>query len=645
MVIKHRQVLQTGVMQASLPPSNTILANMPVVTSPSGKIVSAYCDWLWDYRSHVASNKGEGVLYFNKEPYLSNPGILQDVRYLLWILINRHFEINQFHSVSAYLNWSSVFHHLSRYCLEEGIDIGTCLSEEAIFVKFVESHCPSSRKSTAVTIFKILFSLHAGLVGCQMFDIYHSNFGTLTEPSEEEQTLVVPSRLLCHGIKTTKKIISDFTQHLVNLKQFTLKLHREAAGFSEAQELQHQAKIAPKLFNNMVDRYGLRYLSECYNWDSAASFGRYLSEVQFSCKTLVHIYSGMRDDEAYSLLPGCLREEWVDGELGYWLHGITTKGYGRKQPAAWVTSVDIRQAINACEGICNWIKKACGIKRTIPLFSNISHFTFALAHKRTKPNEADNKLANLTHVTFNRIFNSPEFIITKEDSVEVQFIEYTRNWDIENVYVTGAQWNFTTHQFRRSLAYYGIESGLIRYSSLHEQLQHIRMRMTTHYSKGGKAANSLIGHSQFHFKHELKRVSSIVQALDYVKTILLSDEKIYGGHGKHVERNIKPLGRDQILQNRQKTVEHVQAGLIAYTSRATGGCMSANACHRHLIHPFSACTGCADAVLIPSRIRLAIATFKNFITSLHPNSPEHISATHELELTVDLMHRQNIQLT
>jgi hypothetical protein len=353
----------------------------------------------------------------------------------------------------------------------------------------------------------------------------------------------------------------------------------------------------------------------------------------------------MRDDEAYSLLPGCLREEWVDGELGYWLHGITTKGYGRKQPAAWVTSVDIRQAINACEGICNWIKKACGIKRTIPLFSNISHFTFALAHKRTKPNEADNKLANLTHVTFNRIFNSPEFIITKEDSVEVQFIEYTRNWDIENVYVTGAQWNFTTHQFRRSLAYYGIESGLIRYSSLHEQLQHIRMRMTTHYSKGGKAANSLIGHSQFHFKHELKRVSSIVQALDYVKTILLSDEKIYGGHGKHVERNIKPLGRDQILQNRQKTVEHVQAGLIAYTSRATGGCMSANACHRHLIHPFSACTGCADAVLIPSRIRLAIATFKNFITSLHPNSPEHISATHELELTVDLMHRQNIQLT
>lgn len=644
MVIKNHKIHKPGMTQPSLPPSSTILVNMPVVTSKSGKTVSTYHDWLWDYRGYVASNKGEGILYFNKEPYLSNPGILQDVKYLLWTLINRNFEINQFHSVSAYLSWSSVLHHLSSYCLEEKINIATCLTEEYSFMKFFKNDCPSSRRTTAITMFKTLFSLHPDVVGCQMFDSYHSDFGVLPELSEEEQTLVIPSRLLCHSIKTTKQFISDFSLHLVSLRQFTLNLHHEAARYSKTQLLHHQAKIAPVRFQNMVEEYGLRDLSERYKWDSAASFGRYLSEIQFSCKTLVHIYSGMRDDEAYSLLPGCLREEWVDGEIGYWLHGITTKGYGRKQPAAWVTSVDICQAITACEGICNWIKKACGIKRTIPLFSNISHFTFALAHNRTKPNEAHNKLANLTHVTFNRVFNTPEFIILEEDSEEVQFIEYSRNWDVETVYVTGAQWNFTTHQFRRSLAYYGIESGLIRYSSLHEQLQHIRMRMTTHYTKGGSAANSLVGHSQFHFKHELKRVNSIVQALDYVKTILLSDEKLLAGHGNHVERNIKPLGKVQILQNRQITVEHIQSGLIAYTSRATGGCMSAIPCHRHLIHPLSACTGCAHAALIPSRVRLAVSSFKNFITSLQPNSPEHVSAINELELTMDHIRRQNVQI-
>ncbi|NWA32010.1 hypothetical protein HX817_10720 [Pseudomonas sp. C6002] len=548
------------------------------------------------------------------------------------------------HSVSAYLNWNSVLHHLSNYCVEENVSIATCLSHELIFEKFIKQSCPKSRKSVAVTIFKTLFSLHSEVIGCKLFDIYHSNFGVLIEPSQEEQTLVIPSRLLSHCINTSKAFISDFLTHVEGLKKLTLILHRESAKYSGVVVPLSKSKIPTTRVQKLIAEYGLGNLSDHHNWSSATQFSRYLSEVQFASKTLIHAYSGMRDDEAYSLLPGCLSDQEVDGVKGYWLHGYTTKGYGRREPAAWVTSVDVIQAIAACEHICSWIRRACTIKNDIPLFSNVSHFAFSISHNRTKVNEGKNKLANLTHITFNRIFDSADFIITEEDAIEIQFIEYARNWDAETSYVTGSYWNFNTHQFRRSLAYYGIETGLVRYSSLHEQLQHIRMRMTTHYSKGGTNANALVGSSKLHFKHELNRVTSIVKGLDYVKTILLSDETLVGGHGRHVERNIKPLGKVHILENRGQTVDHVRAGLIAFTPRASGGCLNPNPCHLHLIHPLSARTGCAQAALIPSRVRLAVSNFKNHVATLQPNSPEFNTAIRELEITTDQLRRQNIEI-
>lgn len=242
------------------------------------------------------------------------------------------------------------------------------------------------------------------------------------------------------------------------------------------------------------------------------------------------------------------------------------------------------------------------------------------------------------------MFKTPDFVISESDYTEIKYIEYARNWEMENIYIQGAHWNFTTHQFRRSLAYYGIESGLIRFSSLHEQLQHIRMRMTTHYSKGGSAAMSMIGSSSTHFKYEYKKITTIVRALDYVKTILLSDEKLIGGHGKHIENNIKPLGKEQILMNRQKTVEQMQSGLIAYTPRATGGCVNPSPCHRHLLQPLTACLGCAHAALSPARIRLAISTFNGFLLTLLKNSPEYISAKSELNIIKEHFNHLNLSL-
>src|SRR5471030_186246 len=644
MVLKKRVIASSKSQFPSLRPSVWASYDTPISTDRFGKTISAYVDWIWDFRKHVAANKSEGVIYFNKEHYISNPGYYQDVKHILWLLIEQSLTDRHTHTVSTYLRWASILIHLAIYCLDQSITIATCLAHEKIFLDFINHHCPESLKGYAISIAKTLFLVRSEILGCEVFDVRYSELEGFTASHKQEQTLVIPSRILFHCINTSQKIISDFLEKSRNLKRLSLQLHHETLDYSGKTENLHEAKISSLRFQQTVKKHKLSAIAASYHWNSPTSFGLYLSKVQFACKTLVHIYSGMRDDEAYSLFPGCFRNETIDGSTGYWLHGVTTKGYGRRVPAAWVTAIDLENAITASEEICYWIKQSCKIEQPIPLFSSISHFSFTMSHNRTKPDENGYKLANLTHIKFNTIYQNEKFIITEADYQEVRFIEYARNWDNEQRFVPGNYWHFTSHQFRRSLAYYGIESGLVRYSSLHDQLQHIRMRMTVHYSKGGSYADSLIGSSKSHFKHELIRVTSIVRALDYVQTVLLSEEKLIGGYGNHVERHIKPLGKEQILNSREKTVEQVKAGLLSFKPRATGGCMKATSCHQHLVHPLSACTGCAQGALIPSRVLLAILEFKKFIYTLHPGSPEHVSAMTEIELTTKQLKLQNIEI-
>ncbi|HEN8800265.1 TPA: hypothetical protein U8251_002864 [Pseudomonas putida] len=625
----------------SLTPDYRIPPDFPVSRSPTGQCLSTYSQWTWDYGSHVPSNKTEGKIHFYKEPYISNQGLLADTKHILWLLIADHFDSKGTHAPSSYLGWASVLLHMSAHCADQSLTLRDCLSLDEVFLNFHSEVCPSSRKQEARSMMGILFRLDPFQIGCVTVNAGHLDF-ELGNPNEEQQTLVIPSRILSQCITTTNAIVVDFYNSISSLKTLALTLHNETTLHAGAVKNSKAPKIPQTYFNILLDRLGLHSLSIKYNWANAVQFAQYLSTVQFACKTLIHIYSGMRDDEAYSLRPGCYVERTVDGYTGYWLEGYTTKGYGRRQYTAWVTSDSISVAMLACTNICEWMREACNLVGELPIFSNVSHFAFSTSHNRTQLDKNGHKLANLTHFRFNRIFHEPTFLISDEDLEEVKFIEYARDWERETSYIVGNNWHFTTHQFRRSLAYYSVESGLVRFSALHKQLQHQRMRMTVHYTKGGQYADSIIGSSTTHFKHELSRVKPIINALSYVKTIELSSERLLGGHGKHVEKNIKPKGLALILKSRSQTTDQMVKGLISYTPKPSGGCMSSTACHRNLIHPLSACLSCADSALIPSRLKLAVISFKRFVDRLEPDSPEEISARTELEHALNLLKNQKI---
>ena len=613
-------------LRPSLRPAAPYCSETVVCRGKAGECVSVFGGLVWDLRVLYNSNKTARQIIFDKKIFKTNQGLLLDLKHLLFTAMVTHQDRTGKNSVSSYLRWNEALYAMAQHCIYRNITMANLLSNSDEYNSFLESH--PSKRGASNALMRLLYSIDQKIVGCSIVEAQCRKNLDDGEDEDLYQTLVIPSRILFHCIEHAQKMVSEFNLHAGHLEVIIMQLTQK---YSQP-------------FSEIMISNGLGELAKAHNLKNPTKITRYLSSIQFCAKTLIHIYSGMRRDEAYSLFPGCLREECIDGSNGLWVHGLTTKVSGYRKKTAWVTSPEVKPAILAAEKICSWISQYSDAVTKIPLFSNTSYFPFSISHNRTSPDHNDFKLANLTHHRFNHLFAGPEFSITAEDYDEIRFIEYSRNWDKETKYIKNKTWHFTTHQFRRSLAYYGVDSGLISYTSLNGQLQHQRMRMTVHYTKGGAASNSYFEGASLHFRHEFSHAEKIVNALDYVKTVQLSDEQLYGGHGVHVEKNIKPLGKPQILISRSETIAQSQAGLISFKARATGGCMSSTPCHRHLINPLSACAGCGDSAVIPSRFAAAVNKYKKFSETLEPGSPEKIMTELELAKALELAQRLDIPL-
>lgn len=585
-----------------------------------------YGQMRWDLKFLGTANKSDCVIIFNKQTLIETPSLIEEVKFVTYTLMMQHLTHSS-PKPTSYYYWHSIVNDVAHYAQKNKLSLVDCLTN----VEFFEDYYNTTKRRTKnqiLPILKSLFSLGPEALG---WGALHPDWLMLNQEKKQRkqhQTLVIPQRIYLGAINFLKDYLADFEANSGAIEGLVKMLCSNPSYGRSQSGKASISLIAHSNFTQVLTQHRLNEFASRHCWRNVLDVGFYLSSVQFACKTLIHIFSGMRDDEAYSLKPNCLKEETVDGQTGLWLHGITTKVHGYRKPTAWVTSEDVRPAINAACKIGNWIAQYANPKGTLPLFPNVSHFTFGMGHKRSNQSY---DLANLTHHRFNKLFDSMDSVITTEDMKEIKFIEYNRNWDIETRYIASKRWHFTSHQFRRSLAYYAIDSSLVSFPSLKTQLQHIRMRMTVHYTKGGNQSLKHIGDLKKHMCEELSLVRSTVEALSYIKDVRLSDQRLTGGHGNFVEIRVKPLGEAAILDSREETVKHVIQGILSYKVRATGGCMSNSVCHKHLINPLTACHGCRDGVVNPRLLLIAVKTYTDFMETLEPNSPEHHTCSVELE--------------
>lgn len=338
----------------------------------------------------------------------------------------------------------------------------------------------------------------------------------------------------------------------------------------------------------------------------------------------------MRNNEALTLQINCIKEI-IDKETGHItkIIGETTKFSGTKKEVRWITTKEIVPVIEILSKISTIIASRNNfVDNNIRLFISPLHLTYKnkYAYKKQKISDlANNKELSLD---YNKL------IITKEDQNDLKFVDYFRNWENENRYKIGQAWHFRSHQYRRSLAFYAIKSGLVSLGALQIQFKHLFREMTLYYGNGAARAKELLSIKHDHIANIMDECKHEIEAMLYIKNIIFNEDELLDTHIENLNQDFKTLTKDKynyILLNKDKTIQNVKSGIISYKETALGGCCSVKPCNKNLTRSFIACIECDEGIIKQKKYDNVIFEQEEFIKHLPKDSIEYKTELIDLE--------------
>lgn len=616
---------------------NTLIDPDPdyiITRSIDGSALSYYGDDVWDFT--LLSTGVVKKFYFDK---IAHPSQRQEVKRLLFLILllkpGKEGSSPSTKTLHEYL--SGCLLPLNTFADNLQLSISDILSDNQKIKHYIKDFCTSkSRAKSFLSFLNFLDEQNNQYTGIayqknqeiinMLLKKRHKEFGS------ELQTEVIPRSIFSKSIAQRWEQISEFEENLPVLLEFISK-HMKYQGFASLkQAFKHKYWYTKfpeaKQWSEAVEEAGLTNFFNKYKVPDRTSIRGLIRRLQGTCKHLIHTYSGMRHSEVLSLKNNCL--ETTKGNSATRLIGLTTKFSGSPKTTKWVTSKEIVRVINILNAINSMVAKHYNIKvNNLPLFLRTSY----LAHGK----ELDESIYKKT-----TIYNYDELqlemnniVITEQDIEELEAIEYTRDWRNEEGFEIGTAWNFKSHQYRRSLAVYSIQSGLVSLGSLQKQFKHLFKEMTLYYGNGSTYAKKLFDIPKDHIGHDIDRQKPEIEALLYIKEVIFSDERLYGTQGIIIEENIKPKIKNKniyLLENREKTIKQFQKGERAFTDTALGGCLTTKYCSSRLTRSIIACIGCEDGFQKISKVQQTIEEQKSYISTLDPNSIEYRSENEDFEV-------------
>jgi hypothetical protein len=360
---------------------------------------------------------------------------------------------------------------------------------------------------------------------------------------ERQQTLVIPERL-CHAIygkaidlieraRPLVQLIADTEQALqanyLEGKQIVYEKVQQGQSFAFMNEdgsIDNQ-KYAGCIADNQAQRPELLIaplaskLPEI-SLRNAIEFNQYLSLLVTASYIVCGGFSGMRESELDKLTPNSYYKDTLSGRVFHMLQSHTFKL--RQKRETWITAGASKTAIDLMTVLTKrWRDEATYPDKT---YTN----TLWLTQKnRSKPP----KLISRWNVRMLQFCKQHGFVVTEEDFQECLESNPRSTERVRENVIVGQPWRLTTHQFRRTLAFYCVKNRLGTLVALKQQFKHLYLAMTEWYTNGGKLA-SLRG---------LKVDPSIMQALNEINAETTtnkiykqwhSDETLSGSHGKTI---------------------------------------------------------------------------------------------------------------
>ncbi|WP_322979264.1 hypothetical protein [Pseudomonas sp. C11] len=609
--------------------------NFVISRDEHGNTVSTFGELEWKLSTYSRNLKETTSIFFHTLGFYRNKSLQIQVKWLVFILMFfHHGRRGNGLAISTLVNYSLLLNRLSAYADENSLSLYDFFTNQELLINFGKTLGTSERRRW-LSLARFYYTLPSSACGFRCINARRLPSARLSNASDKwwpDQTEVIPQRIYLATLDYLNERIVEFIDNLENLRDLLIALSEDITyGRSKTQQRLYGNKAGTyqPTFPEATKNFGLNDFFDKHGINDVTQLSHYLSTIQFTCKSMIHAYSGMRDGEVYLLQFDYLETKKLKGKKTLRLIGYTTKLSDTKKETYWVTSPEIELPVRAAQYICQLVSIHTGVPaENTYLFPSLSHLNFSNANTRIDRNEI--LVANLKNAVFNYIFKKDErFRITAQDRAQLHKIDFTRRWERDHSFDEGQFWPFASHQFRRSLAVYALSSKLVSLTSLKRQLQHISLAMTLYYLKGNLAEQNLFGDAPDHFINEVKHSYAIVAGLDYLE-VVLSDEKLYGVRGQQIEKQIKPLGKKKILDSRKETVRRFQNGELSYRPTHAGGCSNPEPCAKVLHQPLTSCINkCHHAILLEGSLQAARKHQIKLVSNLEPG---HERNTELLEL-------------
>lgn len=605
----------------------------------SGNVLSRFEDPFWNVEPYCLTNKDKSYLKLieDREEDLK----IGEANFYKRMLLIAMFSPNKTGKPLRITTLASVGFLLSTmktFSTEQNISPTDIFGSSSIFKCFSDAYHGESSLKSLVSLSRKLLHLPQEEVGFSIDGAIRPQIKKIAKMRpESKQTPVIPSRILFTKYQHYMESINDYLKNKTKISNL-LPLICENPSYARSIDStvvwkyypyeksasisshHHRKLVTAKHvdFETAIERHELTQLSNKYGWTSVTEIASFLTTVQYCSKCMIHIFTTMRDEEALALQSDCLKPVTGWNEKTVYVLSVTTKMTGRAVKSKWISCPEVGIPLSALEQI----RKDIICNSTRPdnepedlLFAAVAKLPFSpgAPSKKNKGRSASGFASRVEQ-------KLPQVLITEDDMRELEAIDPFRDWRADKKFKIGQPWKITAHQFRRSIAVYAAQSGLVTLPALKRLLQHLTKEMSLYYAKGCSAGNIIFMDDNPIAIAYFLRNKKAADAAMYIKEVLKSKEELYGIHGMLIDNK-----RNNIIMKTsvEQTKINVKKGFQAYQETPVGGCGSVTPCNKRAHGNFLTCDTCSESVIKMSAVSNVISVAQMHLKTLKPGTIEY----------------------
>ncbi len=617
----------------------------------NGMATAVYGHSSWDFNPYRLGQRRLPVIRFDKyftAEKIAVPELMAEAKYILFCLL--HYagtgRVGKL-SPSSVIKYFYVLKDAATFCFEQRAKpLVGLLSLEELFTTpaYLAGYIKTFRgvQSLVKTVPALLNQLAAvgkERLGYRALDPSQYNFGIR---SVEKQHPVIPTEIYLGMVNVFSAKLDILYDNRFKLYDFISMFADPLLGYPYKQQRLHPAykKIKSLLFADVVSKHGLEDLFvEDFECNNRKSLCAALLSMQFFLKCVVHLYTGMRDQEVIRLRRDCLFSEEAQAavvdDLGVErdpavlidLISTTTKFSGFRKEESWLAPLEVRRAVQVARLISEALNKVGGFGADDHgLLFQVPSVLFTKAKRL----EVSPLVKASTRTKWLDVFK-----ITQLDLEELACSDPKRDFHREAEFAVGRVWPLTSHQFRRSLAYYASNSGFVGLPSIKQQFKHLTLAMSRYYRNGFERLKTIFGYfdeesgtfvlPKNHVAFDFQMAIPIDVANEIISSLLGKNGSLGGGTGSFMEKRKKDIesGNVDVVTVREETIHRVKRGELAHRPTLLGGCTKVGRCDDLLLGDFASCVSCESSIIHGNKLDSVIEDIAQELSTYPPDSGEY----------------------